>query len=82
MSGLLKDLEEINAYWICIISGIGANASRFSYRAQRVKPDSGRGTPKVVIEQEKIEFLRELDLVGLRLQLCWCVPAYFVYNKV
>ena len=62
VSGLLKDLEEINAYWICIESGIGANASRFSYRAQRVKPDSGRGRPKVVIEQEKIEFLRELRL--------------------
>ena len=61
VSGLLRDLEEINARWICIESGVSANASRcFGYRAIRVKSDSGRGRPKVSIDQEKIEFLREL----------------------
>ena len=60
VSGLLKDLEEINARWICIESGVSANTSRCPYRALRVKSDSGRGRPKVIIDQEKIEFLREL----------------------
>ena len=60
--GLLKDLEEINARWICIESGVSTNASICPYRVHRRKADSGPGRPKVVIEQEKIEFLRELPL--------------------
>ena len=30
VSGLLRDLEEINARWICIESGLSANASRLT----------------------------------------------------
>ena len=41
-------------------SGVSENASRCPYIAPRVKCDSGRGRPKVIIDQEKIEFLREL----------------------
>ena len=33
---------------------------RNPFEAPRVKHDAGRGQPRVVIEQEKIEFLREI----------------------
>ena len=57
VSDLVKDLECIYEQWTDIEAGVGASTA--SYRAPRVKCD-GRGRPKVVIEEEKIEFLREL----------------------
>ena len=56
---LQKDLEEIKDRWMCIESGVQM-AQMHSDTARRVLPESGRGRPRVVIEQDKIEFLREL----------------------
>ena len=60
ISGLLKDLKEIKARWICLESGVNRNATAHPYRALRLNADSGRGRPKVVVEQENIEFWRDL----------------------
>ena len=64
ISSLIKDLEEISAIWMCIESGLEAGAYRYHYEARRIKFDSGKGRPRVVIDQEKIEFLRELRFNG------------------
>ena len=49
---------------MCIESGLEAGAYRYHYEARRIKFDSGKGRPRVVIDQEKIEFLRELRFNG------------------
>lgn len=56
---LQKDLEEIQGRWMCIEAGVQV-AQVPIHTARRVLPESGRGRPRVVIEQDKIEFLREL----------------------
>ena len=56
---LQKDLKEIQGRWMCIEAGVQL-AQVPIYTARRVLPESGRGRPRVVIEQDKIEFLREL----------------------
>lgn len=57
VSTLIEDLDEIRAHWVCVEAGIEMHTS--SYKASRVK-STGRGRPKVMIERQKIEFLREL----------------------
>ena len=56
---LQKDLEEIKDRWMCIEAGVQMAQIPID-TARRVLPESGRGRPRVVIEQDKIEFLREL----------------------
>lgn len=58
VSSLMKDVEEIYSHWVHIEAGIGESIS--SYKAPRVKNSIGKGRPSVMIEKEKIEFLREL----------------------
>ena len=83
VSGLLRDLEEINARWICIESGLSANASRYPYRALQFKADTGRGRPKVVIDQEKIEFLRELRFTWTQIAALFgvCRPTLYTVRS-
>ena len=78
--GLLKDLEEINARWICIESGVSTNASICPYRVHRRKADSGPGRSKVVIEQEKIEFLRELRFSWTQIAALFGVSRRTLYT--
>ena len=56
LSSLIDDVEEIYSRWTSIEAGI--EVSYCLHKAPRV--NTGRGRPKVVIEQQKIEFLREL----------------------
>lgn len=80
ISGLLKDLEEIKARWICLESGVNGNAMAHPYRALRMNADTGRGRPKVVIEQEKIEFLRDLRFSWTQIAALFGVSRRTLYT--
>lgn len=56
VTDLLSDLEEIRGRWVLLEAGVDNPVNQY----QAVRVQLGRGRPRVVIEQEKIEFLREL----------------------
>ena len=72
------DLEEIYANWVWIEAGIGSGIP--SYRAPRIKNDDGKGRPKVVIEREKIEFLRELHFSWTQIAVLFGVSRRTLYS--
>jgi hypothetical protein len=81
VSSLLSDLEQINTRWMFIESGMEANGSpKCPLRAQRVLPDSGRGRPKVVIEEEKIQFLRDLRFSWTQIAVIFGVCRRTLYT--
>ena len=80
VSSLLKDLEEINARWIYIEAGMETNAAGCPFRARRVKSETGKGRPKVVIEQEKIEFLRDLRFSWTQIAALFGVSRRTLYT--
>ena len=80
ISSLIKNLEEISAIWMCIESGLEAGAYRYHYEARRIKFDSGKGRPRVVINQEKIEFLRELRFNWTQITEIFGVSRWTLYT--
>ena len=56
VSELIDEIEVIYEHWLCIEAGV--ESCNVGYCAQRLR--YGVGRPRVVIEKEKIEFLREL----------------------
>lgn len=77
ISSLIDDIEELYTRWALIEAGIGRSSAHL-YRAPRV--NIGRGRPKVVIEQEKILFLRELRFNWSQISALFGVSCRTLYN--
>ena len=71
ISGLHEDLIKINTRWTSIEAGLGI-------KARRVK--QCRGRPKVVIDGDKIEFLRELGFSWSKIAELFGVCRRTLYN--
>ena len=70
---ILKNMEDINARWTLIEAGIKrVYAPRIS--------DGSRGRPKVIIEPEKIQFLRELNFTWTKIADIFGVSRRTLYN--
>ena len=73
VSSLIKDMEDIKARWALIEAGIK------SVFAPRIS-DGSRGRPKVIIEPEKIQFLRELNFTWTKIADIFGVSRRTLYN--
>ena len=76
---LQKDLEAIQDRWACIEAGVHGFQTSI-YTVNRVLPQSGIGRPRVVIEEEKIEFLRELKFSWTQIASIFGVCCRTLYS--
>lgn len=79
ISDLQTDVEEIKGRWMCIETGVQMDQMPIDI-ARHVLPESGRGRPRVVIEQDKIEFLRELGFNWTRIASMFGVCRRTLYS--
>ncbi len=78
----MRNLEEVQDRWVLIEAGVGTTTSPYPayHQAVRVPSISGMGRPRVMIEKEKIDFLREFKFPWADIATIFGVCRRTLYN--